>query len=281
MKSSPHPRFPKNHHIPLLGAMTLGLAMAFTPGNAQAVAVDSELLLLVDIVRPEMTNGMFNQLMNSYASTVTSSQFLDSIQAGVTGRIAVSLMFYGGTSEQFTAVPWMSIGNASDAQSFAALIQNAARPSSFAFSNPATALDAATTSFGSETGAASNGFESHVQIIELASSGIPSASMAGAAATSSANALASGVDLINAVAHGSFSSAINNFYASNVIGSTLSGVNATSSIAANNGALPSSISAALTASVQAGANASVTAVPEPSSLLSLLPACVFLFRRRR
>ncbi len=261
--------------------MTLGLATGFSPSRSQALAVDSELVLLVDVVRPEMSNGMFNQLMNSYASTFTSTQFLDSIQSGVTGSIAVSVMFYGGSNLQTTAVPWMSIGNASDAQTFASLIQSATRPSTFDYSNPATALNAATASFGTETGGASNGFESSVQIIEIASSGIPSNSMATATAASSANALASGVDLINSVAHGTFANSVNNFYAANVIGSTLPGVIATSSIAANNGALPSSINAALNASVQNGAAGSINAVPEPSSLVALLPASLLLLRRRR
>ena len=276
--------FSKNPRLVLLGAMTLGIAAVFSPTRSQALAVDSEIVLLVDVVRPEMSNGMFNQLMNSYASTFTSTQFLDSIQSGVTGSIAVSVMFYGGSNLQTTAVPWMSIGNATDAQTFASLIQSATRPSTFDYSNPATALDAATTSFGSETGGASNGFESSVQIIEIASSGIPSNSMAAATAAtaaSSANALASGVDLINSVAHGTFANSINNFYAANVIGSTLPGVIATSSIAANNGALPSSINAALNASVQNGAAGSINAVPEPSSLVALLPASLLLLRRRR
>lgn len=281
MKSSRFNSLSKISHLGLLGAMTLGLAAGFSPGNAGAVAVDSELLLLVDIVRPEMNNGMFNQLMNSYASTVTSSQFLNSIQAGVTGQIAVSLMFYGGSTEQFTAVPWMSIGNASDAQTFANLVQNISRPTTYAYSNPATALDAGAASFGDETGGTANGYESAVQIIEVASSGIPTNSMATATATSSANALASGVDLINSVAHGFFANSVNTFYANNVIGSNLPGVNATSSIAANNGALSPTISAALTASVQTGASGSINAVPEPSTLMSLLPASLLILRRRR
>lgn len=281
MKSSQFIPQSKISRFSLLGAVSFGIAAGFLPGSADAVAVDSELLLLVDIVQPEMNNGMFNRLMNSYASTFTSSQFLDSIQSGVTGTIAVSLMFYGGSTTQVTAVPWMSIGSVGDAQSFANLVRNVSRPTTFAYSNPATALTAATASFGSETGGSSNGFESAVQIIEIASSGIPSNSMAAATAASSANALASGVDLINSVAHGTYSSSINNFYANNVIGSSLPGVNATSSIASNSSALPTSISAALTASVQTGAATSITAVPEPSSIMALFPVSLLLLRRRR
>ncbi|MES2475539.1 MAG: DUF1194 domain-containing protein [Verrucomicrobiota bacterium] len=281
MKPNRFRPFSKNTTLSVLGTAALGIALAFSPTEAQAIAVDSELVLLVDIVQPEMTNGMFNQLKNSYASTFTSSQFLNAIQSGVTGRIAVSVIFYGGAATQVTAVPWMSIANLSDAQSFVSLLQSANRPNTNAYSNPATALTAATSSFGTETGGSSNGFESAAQIINVTSSGIPSNSMAAATSASSANALASGVDLINAVAYGSYANSINSFYAANVIGSTLPGVTATSSIAANNGALPTSISAALTSSAQNGAAASITAVPEPSSLMSLLPAALLIFRRRR
>ncbi|MES2439139.1 MAG: DUF1194 domain-containing protein [Verrucomicrobiota bacterium] len=248
---------------------------------ARAESVDSEIILLVDIVRPELSNTEFSRLMDSYATTFTSNQVLNSIQSGVYGRIAVSVMLFGGTSNQVVGIPWMSIGNSSQAATFASLVRNLTRPSTFAYSDPGSALTAATFSFGTETGGTSNGYESAAQIIEVASSSLPSSSMAASTAASSANALASGVDLINAVALGNFSSSINSFYAANVIGSSIDGVMPSISSSNFNGALASTVTGMLTESVQTGVAVSVTSVPEPSSLTGLLPATLLLLRRRR
>ena len=50
--------------LPLTGA--IGLCIAFTawPSLVQAEAVDSELVLLVDIVQPELSNTNFNRLVD-------------------------------------------------------------------------------------------------------------------------------------------------------------------------------------------------------------------------
>lgn len=262
-------------------AVSLGIAASGWLSQARAESVDSEILLLVDIVRPELSNTEFNRLKNSYASAFTSTEILNSIQSGVHGRIAVSLMLYGGSATQVVGIPWMTIGNASQAEAFASLVRDITRPTTFAYSDPGAALTAATFSFGTETGGTANGFESAAQIIEVASSGLPSNSMAASTAASSANALASGVDLINAIALGNFSSSISSFYAANVIGSTIDGVLPTMNSSGFNGGLASTVSGMLTESVQTGVEVSVTAVPEPSSLTGLIPATLLLLRRRR
>ncbi len=262
-------------------AIVLGFGALMFPLETRAEAVDSELVLLVDIVRPELSNLNFNRLMDSYSAAFTSTQMLDSIQSGAVGKIAVSLMFYGGTGAQQIGVPWMSIGSAADALLFSSLVQAATRPNTFAFSDPGSALTAATNSFGTETGGAGNGFESTYQIIEVASAGIPSNSMAASTANSSANAFASGVDLINSVALGTFSASIDAFYTTNVIGSTIPGVSATSNTSALNNALTNALTAELTTTVNNGAAASITAVPEPGSLAMLSAAALLFFRRRR
>ena len=266
---------------PLAGLAIAGLAAAGLCTQARAESVDSEIVLLVDIVRPELSNTEFNRLMDGYANAFTSSQVINSIQSGVFGSIAVSMMFYGESSLQVVGVPWMRISNAAEAQTFASLVRNIGRPNSFAYSNPGAALTAATASFGTETGHAGNGFESQAQIIEVASAGIPTSSMAGSTAAASDNALASGVDLINAMALGNFSSSINNFYSANVIGSTIDGVPAGVTNSNFNGALASTMNNLLTESVQNGVTVSVTSVPEPSMLTGLLPATLLLLKRRR
>ncbi len=266
---------------PLAGLAIAGLAVASLGFQARAESVDSEIVLLVDIVRPELTNTEFSRLMDGYATAFTSSQVINSIQSGVFGKIAVSMMFYGGSSMQVVSVPWMRISNAAEAQSFASIVRSISRPTSYDYSNPGAALTAATRSFGTETGNTANGFESQAQIIEVASAGIPTSSMASSTAAASSNALASGVDLINAMALGTFSSSINNFYSANVIGSTIDGVPAGVTNSNFNSGLASTMNSLLTESVQTGVAVSVTSVPEPSSLVGLLPATILLLKRRR
>jgi len=261
--------------------LAMGLLAISIPAQIRAEAVDTELLLLVDIVRPELSNRNFNRLMEGYAATFTSSQMMDSIQSGATGKIAAALMFYGGTNEQIIGVPWMSIGSPSDAATFASLLQAATRPRTFSYSDPGAALNATTASFGTETGGNSNGFESVTQIIEVASSGIPSNSMAASTAASRTNALASGVDLINTVALGLFSDEIQTFYSANVVGSTIPGVAPTVTASPLNGSLSAAIGALLITTTGTGAAVSITAVPEPSILTAFSAAALLFFRRRR
>jgi hypothetical protein len=142
-------------------------------------------------------------------------------------------------------------------------------------------LAAATLSFGTETGGAANGFESVVQIIEVASARPPANGSAGAAAASSANALADGVDLINSLGVGNRANQVDAFYSANVIGSTIPGVSPSNSTSPINGALASAMTGFLDTGVQIGATASNAAVPEPSTALGLIPALLLLIRRKR
>ncbi len=271
----------RRSHLPLVGAVSLGIAASGWLAQARAENVDSEIVLLVDIVRPELSPTEFTRLMNGYAAAFTSSQVMDSIQSGVYGRIAISMMLFGGSSTQVVGIPWMKIGSAADAQSFAAMVQNVSRPNTFAFPDAGAALTVAAASFGSETGHAGNGFESQVQIIEIATAGLPSANLAAATATSSSNALASGVDLINSLALGNFSNTIESFYSANVIGSTIQGVAATSSSSAINGTLVTNMNGIFNETVQTGAAVSVSTIPEPSAMFGLIPVTLLLLKRRR
>jgi hypothetical protein len=181
--------------------------------HAQAVTVDSEIVLLVDATRSNLSQTDYNWLMNSYATAFTSAQMIDSIQSGSTGRIAVLLMFYGSTSSQIVGIPWMMIGNLSDAQQFATFANSLAMPTNLnGTADVGSGLTAAARSFGTETGNTGNGFESAVQIIEVATSDSPIARLRNSAITSSDNALASGVDLINSLILGTPKGAVNSFY---------------------------------------------------------------------
>lgn len=260
--------------------MSLGIAAVGLQSKAEAENVDTELVLLVDITPRGLNGSEFDQVMESYASAFTSSQVLDSIQSGVYGQIAVSLMFYGNASTQVVGIPWMMIGNATEAETFATLARAVNRPFSIGSPSVGSALTAATLSFGSETGGPGNGFESNAQIIEIAAATVP---LGGTAAVEAArdSALASGVDLINSIALGNRGPAIESYYASNVIGGEAGGVVATSSSSPINGGLAGVIANQMNGGVSAGANESLSAVPEPSSALALLSGLALLLIRRR
>lgn len=263
-------------------ALSFGFLSAGALDQAKAVTVDSEIVLLVDAARPGLSTTNHNRLMNSYATAFTNTQILNSIQSGSAGRIAVSLMFYGTTSSQRVGIPWMMIGNLSEAQSFASMLTGLAMPTTLTgTADVGSALTAATRTFGTETGNPGNGFESAVQIIEVATTRSPINRLRNSAITSSDNSLASGVDLINSMILGANKAAVNSFYQANVIGSTIDGVNATSSISPLNTTLATSMRGRLAQTVQGGASTSIAAIPEPSTWFAMFPAALLIWKRRR
>lgn len=280
MKKATFPRRGLPIRVPFTCLMSFGIAVLGLQSKAEAELVDSELVLLVDITPRGLNASEFDQVMESYATAFTSSQVLDSIQSGAYGKIAVSLMFYGNASTQVVGIPWMTIGNSVEAETFAALARAVNRPFSIGSPSIASALTVATISFGSETGGAANGFESNAQIIEIAAASVP---LGGTAAVEAArdNALASGVEMINTIALGNRAAAIENYYAANVIGGEAGGVVASSNAAPVNGALGGLLANQVSGGVTAGASESLAAVPEPSSSLALLSGLALLLIRRR
>lgn len=265
-------------YLPSVFAMSVGIASLGLHGQAHALAVDSELVLLVDVSQSGLSRRQFSTLMDAYASSFSSSQVLSSIQSGAYGRIAVSLMFYGNTTTQQVGIPWMLIGNASDAANFATLARSVTRPVSTGSAAPVPALSTATTSFGTEIGGLSNGFESALQIIDVAAATIPNRRNSVGVAAAGDASIASGVDLINTVALGNTnrSAAIAAYYTTNVIGSGLTGVTATASSSPINATLTTTLTSGLTQNVGAG----LTVVPEPSAAFGVLFGISLLIIRR-
>jgi hypothetical protein len=271
------PRF----KFPVLGALALATALCGWPGQAAAEAVDSELLLLIDITPRGLDRQEFDQLMDGYADAITSTQVMDSIQSGSYGRIAVSLMFYGNSFVQQVGIPWMSIGSSAEAETFAILLREVSRP--FSIGSPALddALTAALGSFGSETGGADNGFQSVAQIVEVAAATVPLFGNPADTAAARDQALASGVDAINVITLGDRAAALENYYSTHVVGGETGGVVATSSSSAIDQALGGILADRMSGHVGAGAAASLTSVPEPSTALALISGLALLACRRR
>lgn len=261
-------------------AVSLGIALAGLYSQAEATAVDSELVLLVDITDRGLNKHEFEDVMQGYASAMTSSKVLDSIGSGATGKIAVSLVFYGNSLTHVVGIPWMMISSAAEAQQFATIARGLSRPVSITSPSIDTALDFAANHFGTETGGKSNGFESAVQIIEVAAASLPIFPNPGAVQDARDDALASGVEVINAVALGNSTRDIKNFLEDNVVGGELAGVEGSATSSKVNNSLANFLASDLAKSVKDGGTAS-TAVPEPSSLLLGAAGMLLLLRRRR
>ena len=183
-------------------------------------------------------------------------------------------MFFGNASTQVIGIPWMTIGNSTEAATFAALARAVNQPFSIGSPSIASALTVATLSFGSETGGTANGLESNAQIIEIAATSVPPGGTAGVTAARN-GALASGVEMINMIALGNRAATVENYYAANMIGGEAGGV------LASNGGLAGMLTNQLSGGVAAGAAESLSAVPEPSTSLALLSSVALLLVRRR
>jgi hypothetical protein len=264
----------------ILLVMSLGIALAGFPTQADATAVDSELLLLVDVTQGGINNTQFNRLMDGYAAAMTSSQVLDSIESGERGKIAVSLVFYGNAVTQMVGIPWMSISNATEAQQFADLVSTLSRPFTSGSTSISAALDYGTNHFGTETGGTANGFESEVQIVEVAATTVSPLANPSSDQGARNDALEAGADVINSIAVGNRANTVASYFAANVVGGEVGGVAGNSSAAALNGTLESFLANHIQNSV---GGAAVASVPEPSSAVCLISGIGFLLlgRRRR
>ncbi|MEK7949125.1 DUF1194 domain-containing protein [Luteolibacter soli] len=265
----------------VLGALCMGAAVLGVPQQVTAESVDSELLLMVDSTQRGLNNRDFDALMDSYADAFSSASVMNSIQSGSYGRIAVSLVFFGNANTQVVGIPWMSIGSAAEAQTFADILRAINRPASPGSIQIDSALLAAIPLFGTETGAGSNGYESTAQIVEFAAASTPAGNSTAGVAAARNQALASGVDVINSIAVGNQAGNIASYFTNNVIGGQTGGVVASSSSSALNGNLSTFLSSQVSGQVGAGAAASLSAVPEPSPLLALVFGFGLLCLRRQ
>jgi hypothetical protein len=269
--------FRSRPHILTTPLALLLCAASISSASLRAERVDAELLLLVDASKSAMDRGEFRSLINGYATAMTSSQVIDSIQMGGVGRIAVSLSFFGDGPTRMQGVSWMSIGSLSDAQAFADRLRSLAEPSrsNVRFQD---AIGPASRLFGTETGGPSNGFESSVQLIEIAAASRPEGSAGQNRAASNA-ALASGVDWIGVTLLDENSGKTEAFYVNNVIGGEVGGETPGVNQAGFGSGLQSALAKSISNSV--GASAAMTAVPEPSSALLLISSMALLLGIRR
>jgi len=255
--------------------------------SAAPVAVDTELLLLVD-VSGSTTDAQFNAMMTSYGRVMTSGAMIDAIQSGQTGKIAASVVFFGGNKDQAVGVAWMEISSLSSASAFASSLSSAARPF-MGKTAIGSAISVAAPMFGTESGGVDNGFRSAAQIINVAGDGVdndtpsrvPDRGINVAAARNSA--LSAGVDMINGVAIGDRNGKLNDYYTQYVIGGTIGTTKASVTSSDSYALFEDALLSQLVSDIKTGSRVSsaTTAVPEPSVLILGGMASLMLLARRR
>ena len=173
-----------------------GIALA---AEAGAVPVGLELMLLVD------TSGSIDyteyQLQKTgYVQAFQSAAVQNAILANPTGGIAVTYIEWSGSAEQSVRVGWTLVDSAAAANAFAAAINATTRAFS-GLTAVQSAMNAVHPLFGTETGAAANGFESPRQVIDVSGDGADNDSPALLLPSGGRdNALGVGVDAVNGIA---------------------------------------------------------------------------------
>jgi Protein of unknown function (DUF1194) len=272
---------PKNSSTLLV--TLIGVSSLLYVNKASAVAVDTELVLIIDVSTTGLTNSQYTTLMNSYASAWSSSQVLNSIQAGTRGKIAVEMYFYGNNGTALTpVVPWTLITNSTQANSFASTFTNFAlnRPAAGTF-NYGQAVASGTINIGTETGYAANGYESLKQVIQVTGATTPTTNGSSTVPQATGLVLGAGVDVINATLVGNNAAALQAYYQTNVVGGSVNGQAGTATVAGTtSAAITASLTATLVNDILPGG---AVVVPEVSPFAMVLSAfgCFAILRRNR
>ncbi len=187
-------------------AAVLGLVVFGATQQAQAVPVDLELQLLVD-VSGSVDQSEFALQRDGYAAAFRGPAVQNAIFSGAKGAIAVNMVFWDDA--QFVAVPFTLINDAASAEAFATAIDGLA-DDTFGGTVPSAAINFAYPLFSN------NGFEGDRLVIDVSGDG---AGSSGATAAARDAALASGVDALNGVAIGG-SQGLFDWYVANIQGGT-------------------------------------------------------------
>ncbi len=170
--------------------LLLPLVFVIAPHEARALAVDVELMLLIDVSGSINDETEYPLQMQGYRDAFNDPRVLSAIQGGELGRIAVRADFWSSADQFETAVDWMVISDASSASAFATAIGESRRPFR-GYTAPGQAIIQGMFNFTNE-------FESARQVMDISGDG---AQNDGLHADTAVNfALAFGVDTINALA---------------------------------------------------------------------------------
>lgn len=111
----------------MLGTIALILALSGSPIQTAAMAadVDVELLLAVDM-SGSMDMEEARVQRSGYLQALRHPDFINAVQGGLLGRIAIGYFEWAGLVNEASVVNWQVIENAADAEDFAAKLE--ARP---------------------------------------------------------------------------------------------------------------------------------------------------------
>jgi hypothetical protein len=135
----------------------------FNRGAGQAVPVDLELVLAVDVSR-SIDADEFDLQRQGYARAIVNPSILSAIQSGAIGAIAVAYVEWSGADQQKTVVDWTVVRDRASAEALAAQIL--AAPRSFAaYTSISGAIDYAVRLFETDR------FEGSRQVIDVSGDG--------------------------------------------------------------------------------------------------------------
>lgn len=246
---------------------------------ASATAVDTELMLLVDAQTYSQSD--FNLILDSVARTFEDQSFQDAVINGQTGKMAASVWLFNLSGEQ-VGLPWSELTNVQDMVNFAQGVRSISYPNSGGNVSYASALTTAANQLATNT---FTGSTRQITLIDDAT-GFWAADPAGTLAARN-TALASGVDVINAIAFDAQwqEATVTGFYNNNVVSpngnvSVVATPQGGPKSAAQIDAIVTSVTGNLMTPTVTATKA-VNAVPESSSLALLAFGSLLVIRRRR
>ncbi|MFM8680626.1 MAG: DUF1194 domain-containing protein, partial [Alphaproteobacteria bacterium] len=203
-----------------------------------------------------------------YVQAFQSASVQNAILTNPTGSIAVTYIEWSGSAEQSVRVGWTLVDSAAAANAFAAAINATTRV--FAGQTAVqSAINASYPLFGTETGGASNGFESARQVVDVSGDGADNDSPVALLPSGGRdNALAAGVDEVNGIAILG-EAGLAAYYQANVVGGTGSFYAEASSFAD------------FATAIERKLEREITGVPEPATLGLLAAGLVGAGWRRR
>lgn len=151
-----------NNLISKLRKVGLAALLLLPMSQAHAVAVDLELILLVD-VSGSVDATDYNIQKTGYVNAFNNAAVVNAIESGAIGSIAATLVYWSDGQSQ--SVGWTEINDAASASAFATAINVAPRP----FSGGTGMTDALNFATGLVT--ANNGFEGTRTAIDISGDG--------------------------------------------------------------------------------------------------------------
>ena len=104
------------------------VVLALLPRIARAQTVDAAIALAADVSR-SIDDDEFQLQRRGYAQAITSPQFLEAIQSGGHGAVALCFIEWAGPDQQAVVAKWLVIRDGEGAAEFAKILLDAPRSS--------------------------------------------------------------------------------------------------------------------------------------------------------